>query len=77
MKSDQYTILSSQAVTYAGVDFGAQTIANDSGNILWKAEWVCRSTEDMKPSHVDQHLSRRTREATYSSERDVYVSSPA
>ena len=31
-----------------GVDVGAQTTAKDSGSILWKPEWVWRSTEDMK-----------------------------
>lgn len=36
--------------TYEGVEFGAQTTANDSGSIRWKPEWVCRSTEDMKPA---------------------------
>ena len=35
-----------------GVDVGAQTTANDSGNILWKPEWVWRSTEDMKHDWV-------------------------
>lgn len=35
-----------------GVDVGAQTTANDSGSILWKPEWVWRSTEDMKHDWV-------------------------
>lgn len=37
---------------YFGVDVGAQTTANDSGNILWKPEWVWRSTEDIKHDWV-------------------------
>jgi len=35
-----------------GVDVGAQTTANDSGSILWKPEWVWRSTEDIKHDWV-------------------------
>jgi len=38
----------SNGAAHFGVDVGAQTTANDSGNILWKPEWVWRSTEDMK-----------------------------
>jgi hypothetical protein len=36
-------------MTYVGLELGAHTTAKDSGSILWKPEWVCRSTEDMKP----------------------------
>ena len=32
-----------------GVDFGAHTTTNDSGNMRWNPECVCRSTENMKP----------------------------
>jgi hypothetical protein len=38
--------------THFGVDVGAQTTANDSGNILWKPECVWRSTEDIKHDWV-------------------------
>ena len=35
--------------THCGVEEGAQTTAKDSGNMRWKPECVCRSTDDMKP----------------------------
>lgn len=34
---------------YLGWCLGAQTTAKDSGSMHWKPEWVCKSTEDMKP----------------------------
>ena len=34
--------------THVGLYLGAHTMAKDSGSMHWKAECVCRSTDDMK-----------------------------
>ena len=41
--------------TYFGVDFGAQTTANDSGSMRWKPECVCKSTDDIKPINENKN----------------------
>lgn len=48
-------------MTNFGVDLGAQTTAKDSGNMRWKAECVCKSTEDMKPLHALAGVNHKNR----------------
>lgn len=61
--------------SYFGVDFGAQTTAKDSGSIRWKPEWVCKSTEDMKPVRSGEPSRNIIHHgSTYKIEMDAYGS---
>ena len=51
--------------THFGTCLGAQTIAKNSGSMLWKPACVCKSSEDMKPTDTYSLVSSKPYDGTY------------